>query len=48
MAKAKDPVCHMVIEQQTAAAHGVYGGETVYFCSAGCQKEYEKTHPRSG
>lgn len=48
MAKVTDPVCHMVIESKTAAAHGLYGGETVYFCSRGCQKEYEKTHPRTG
>ncbi|MGI0071629.1 MAG: hypothetical protein ACRECT_06140 [Thermoplasmata archaeon] len=44
--KVKDPVCGMVIESATAVAHGVYGTETVYFCSLGCQKSYEKTHPR--
>jgi len=47
MATAKDPVCNMIIEQKSAAAHGSYGGETVYFCSVICQKTYEKTHPRS-
>jgi YHS domain-containing protein len=34
----------MVIEQSTAAAHGTYGGETVYFCAATCQKTFERTH----
>jgi len=48
MAKVTDPVCRMVIEDSKAAAHGVYAGVTVYFCSTACQKTYERTHPRSG
>ena len=40
--KVKDPVCGMVIEQSSAAAHGTYGAETVYFCSAACQKTFER------
>lgn len=40
--KVKDPVCGMVIEQSTAAAHGTYGAETVYFCSTSCQKTFER------
>jgi YHS domain-containing protein len=47
MAKVTDPVCRMAIESRTAATHGTYGGETVYFCSVGCQKTYERTHIRS-
>jgi YHS domain-containing protein len=47
LTKVKDPVCDMVIEQSTAAAHGTYAGEIVYFCSDPCQKTYERTHPRS-
>ena len=47
MTGVKDPVCGMVIEPARAAAHGSYGGVTVYFCSAGCQKTYEKSHPPS-
>jgi YHS domain-containing protein len=46
--KVTDPVCGMVIESGTAASHGTYGAETVYFCSLGCQKAYERTHPRTG
>lgn len=44
MAKAKDPVCGMVVDTEKAAAKGVYGGQTVYFCSDSCRKEYEATH----
>ncbi len=43
--KVKDPVCGMVIEHSTAAAHGTYGGGTVYFCAKGCQLTYERHHP---
>ena len=40
--KVTDPVCGMVIEQSSAASHGTYGAETVYFCSVACQKKYER------
>lgn len=43
--KVTDPVCGMVIESASAAAHGTYAGETVYFCSAGCKTKYDRTHP---
>jgi P-type Cu+ transporter len=47
--KVKDPVCGMVIEPSTAAAHGTYGGVTVYFCAKACQQAYERQHaPSSG
>jgi YHS domain-containing protein len=45
--KVNDPVCGMTIESSRAAARGTYGAETVYFCSAQCQKEYEKSHART-
>ncbi len=45
--KVKDPVCGMVIESTTAAAHGTYGSETVYFCSVACQASYDQKHHRS-
>jgi YHS domain-containing protein len=48
MAKVKDPVCGMVIEHSTAAAHGSYSGETIYFCSVVCQQKYERSHPTHG
>jgi YHS domain-containing protein len=37
----------MVIEDSKAAARGIYGGETVYFCSAACKKSYDRTHAPS-
>lgn len=43
--KVKDPVCGMVIEHSTAAAQGVYGTETVYFCAAACKATYDRKHP---
>jgi len=43
--KVRDPVCGMTIEAERAAAHGTYGGSTVYFCSVACQKSYEQKHP---
>lgn len=35
----------MTVDTERAPARGVYGGETVYFCAAACQKTYERTHP---
>jgi YHS domain-containing protein len=45
--KVTDPVCGMVIESSTAAAHGTYGSETVYFCAVACQRKYERTRSRT-
>lgn len=42
MALVKDPVCGMMIDPKTAAAHGNYGEKTVYFCSVACQKRFEQ------
>ena len=44
--KVKDPVCGMIIDSERAAGKGVYGGQTIYFCSTGCQKTYEAKHGR--
>ena len=41
VAKARDPVCGMMVDPATAPAKGTYDGVAVYFCSAGCQKTYE-------
>lgn len=40
----KDPVCGMTVEPTKAPAKGNYDGNTVYFCSPGCQAEYDRTH----
>lgn len=46
--KARDPVCGMTVETERAAAHGTFGGETIYFCSEACRTSYEKKHPAAG
>ena len=45
MAKAKDPICGMVVDTEHPAAKGTYAGETVYFCSEGCRRTYEARRP---
>ena len=44
MTKVRDPVCGMTIEAERAPASGRYGDQTVYFCCARCQQQYESTH----
>lgn len=44
MAKEKDPVCGMWVDTDRPAAKGQYEGKTVYFCSEGCRRTYEKSH----
>ena len=39
---AKDPVCHMDVEPQTAAAQSTYQGQTYYFCAVGCKQQFDK------
>ena len=38
---AKDPVCGMEVDEQTAAATSEYKGKTYYFCSPGCKKAFD-------
>jgi Cu+-exporting ATPase len=38
----KDPVCGMEVDEKTAAGKSEYQGQTYYFCSAGCQKAFDK------
>ena len=40
--KVQDPVCGMEIEPTDAVAQLEYLGKTVYFCSAGCRKAFDK------
>ncbi len=37
-----DPVCHMEVNEKTAAAKSEYKGQTYYFCAMGCKKAFEK------
>ena len=41
MAKVKDPICGMMVDTERAPAKGVYGNETVYFCSPVCKQTYD-------
>ncbi len=37
----KDIVCGMMIDPKTAAGKSEYKGQTYYFCSLGCKKEFD-------
>jgi YHS domain-containing protein len=38
----KDPVCGMMIDPKTSAGKSDYLGQTYYFCSLGCKKEFDQ------
>ena len=37
----RDPVCGMTIDPRTAAGSIEHDGETYYFCSTGCRRQFE-------
>lgn len=39
---AHDPVCHMDVQKDRAAATSEYQGQTYYFCAAACKKAFDK------
>ena len=39
---AIDPVCHMEVEEGSAAATSEYKGKTYYFCAVGCKKAFDE------
>jgi Cu+-exporting ATPase len=41
MAQVKDPVCGMMIEESSAAETSRYQGQTYYFCSTECLRQFE-------
>ena len=41
-AMAIDPVCHMEVEESSAAATSEYKGKTYYFCAIGCKKAFDQ------
>ena len=43
---AKDPVCHMEVDENKAAAKHEHGGETYYFCAKACQEKFAKNPER--
>ena len=38
----KDPVCSMEIDPKTAVGKSEYQGQTYYFCSPGCKKNFDR------
>ena len=41
MAKLKDPVCGMEVEEASAVAKATHGGRTYAFCSEACRRAFE-------
>jgi YHS domain-containing protein/uncharacterized membrane protein YraQ (UPF0718 family) len=41
---AKDPVCGMTVDPETAAGRSTHEGQTYHFCSAGCKAAFDR-HP---
>jgi len=39
--KVTDPVCGMMIEDETAEARSTYKGKTYYFCSEDCKVSFD-------
>ncbi len=39
---AKDPVCGMDVNEETAAGKSEYKGKTYYFCAPGCKATFDK------
>ncbi len=37
-----DPVCHMDIDPATAPARSEFEGQTYYFCSPGCKRDFDQ------
>lgn len=42
MAKVKDPVCGMEIDESQAEAQTTYQGQAYYFCSEECRKTFQE------
>lgn len=39
---AIDPVCHMTVEEDKAAATSDFQGKTYYFCAPSCKMAFDK------
>ena len=39
---AKDPVCHMEVDESAAQWKSEYKGETYYFCAQGCKTAFDE------
>jgi len=38
----KDPICGMMVDENTAKLKSVHEGKTFYFCSPGCKNAFDK------
>ena len=45
MARVIDPVCGLEIDSEQTAIQSKFEGQTYFFCSTTCAREFEK-HPR--
>ena len=43
---AKDPVCGMQVNEPQAAGTSEYQGETYYFCSPSCKRQFDQNPER--
>jgi YHS domain-containing protein len=43
---AKDPVCGMDVDPQQSAGTSEYKGQTYYFCSPGCKRQFDRNPER--
>jgi YHS domain-containing protein len=46
MAKAKDPVCKMEVDEEKAAGTSEHQGHKYFFCSASCKKKFDQDPAR--
>lgn len=46
MAQVRDPVCNMMVESTTAPAQVEFRGQTYYFCSTQCERQFEANPER--
>ena len=42
MAKHKDPICGMPVDEERAAGTTEYEGRVYYFCSHGCREKFSE------
>ena len=43
---AIDPVCHMNVDEKSAAGTSEYKGKLYYFCAPGCKIKFDQ-HPQN-
>jgi len=46
MDMAKDPVCGMQVNEQQAPGRSEYQGQTYYFCSTNCKRQFDQNPQR--